>query len=100
MFRRSTNEYIGIPVNADIMTRNTFKQIFCFLHLADNTYDLAGGQIWLLIIGEVSYIVKDMYTGYCEERIWSQHVWWTKPERNQYVTFLCNNQIQLALEHN
>ena len=58
MFRRSTNEYIGIPVNADIMTRNTFKQIFCFLDLADNTYDLAVDQFWPLIIREVSYIVE------------------------------------------
>ena len=46
IFWQNTNEYIGTPGIADIMSRNRFEQIFRFLHLADNTCDTGNDKLY------------------------------------------------------
>ena len=46
MFWQNTNEYIGTPGIAGIMSRNRFEQIFRFLHLADNACDPGNDKLY------------------------------------------------------
>ena len=46
MFWQNSNEYIGTPGIANIMSRNRSEQIFHFLHLADNTCDPGNDKLY------------------------------------------------------
>ena len=46
MLWQNSNEYIGTPGIANVMSRNRFEQIFCLLHLADNTCDPGNDKLY------------------------------------------------------
>ena len=43
---QNSNEYIGTPGIANVMSKNRFKQFFYFLHLADNTCDPGNEKLY------------------------------------------------------